>query len=1057
MKIKFIFLTVFIPFVLLFGQFGKNKVQYEKFKWQYIQSSHFDIYYHDESKELAEYAAVETEKAYISIKQKLNWPLQKRYAIIIYNSHNGFQQTNVVGEYMREGIGGVTELYKNRIVLPFEGSYEDFRHVIHHELVHLVMNDMYFGGNVQSLVSGAVKLNIPAWLAEGSCEFESLEWDVQADMFMRDFTFQSNFIPIPYLNGYYAYKGGQSVFKFVHDTYGSKKLEEFYTNLKSTGKVEKCIKRTFNMDFEKFSESWHKYLKKRYWPEITLAEDVNRNAVRLTDHKELKNYQNIAPAISPEGSKIAFMSDRDGYADIYIMNSSDGSDIVRAVKGNRQANLEEMKWLAPGISWSPDGKNIVFAAKSGQHDALVLVDWKKKKKEFFEIQSLKGIYSAAWHPSKDIIAFEGNDGLHSDIYTYDLLNKTLKNITLDKWRNSNPSWSSDGSHLIYSSERIKDEIKSFKHPYQYDIFSVNIGSKEKTRHTNSSWDENYPIFSNDQKMIFFTSDQNGISNIWRQRKDHKAEALTNILGGIFYPNLSRDGKTLYFSAFQNSGWDIYRINNVSELPGKILNLTSFRKEMMAEKNTITGKEEILLPESNQILTKDSTIQITEIANSDINIIENNDTEDNNYRNYIFIPNFSHNLLPQGTLQDTISIDSTQIMANDGKYFDHSYKTKFSLDLVDSQLGYNTFYGFQGYSVFLFSDVLGDHQIGLSTELYIDLKNSDYAISYSYLKNRINLGINYFNYSDYYYSYMPVKDPATGLTVSYTLAVTQFRNYGSSFAASYPINRFNRIDLNETWYVAERTFLNDPSLNSSLGMLINSLAWVQDNVIWSYTAPMDGNRFRLAFDYVPKVSSDNPSFNTITLDYRKYWKANFDYHFALRFNAGTSWGQTPQTFLLGGIDNWINYQYNPEAPIFGNSVNSFSEDMELYYFSRFITPVRGLRYFEKWGHNFFVINAEFRYPFIEYAKLRFPLPINLFQVRGVIFTDIGSAWNENLDLWDNPGFVPIFNSNYNDLMASTGYGIRIFLGYFLLRFDTAWEYDGHNFSKPRYLFSLGGDF
>ncbi len=37
--------------------------------------------------------------------------------------------------------------FKNRVILPFEGSYALFRHVIHHELVHAVLNDMFYGGN----------------------------------------------------------------------------------------------------------------------------------------------------------------------------------------------------------------------------------------------------------------------------------------------------------------------------------------------------------------------------------------------------------------------------------------------------------------------------------------------------------------------------------------------------------------------------------------------------------------------------------------------------------------------------------------------------------------------------------------------------------------------------------------------------------------------------------------------------------------------------------------------------------------------------------------------
>ena len=60
---------------------------------------------------------------------------------------------------MFEGIGGVTELYKNRIVIPFDGSHKEFKHVIHHELVHAFINDYIYGGNIQNLIR--TKICIP--------------------------------------------------------------------------------------------------------------------------------------------------------------------------------------------------------------------------------------------------------------------------------------------------------------------------------------------------------------------------------------------------------------------------------------------------------------------------------------------------------------------------------------------------------------------------------------------------------------------------------------------------------------------------------------------------------------------------------------------------------------------------------------------------------------------------------------------------------------------------------------------------------------------------------
>ena len=53
--------------------------------------------------------------------------------------------------------------------------------------------------------------------------------------------------------------------------------------------------------FESLTKQWHKYLKKEYWPDIDGRDEIEDISIRLTDHKK-KNYYNIAPAISPDGS-----------------------------------------------------------------------------------------------------------------------------------------------------------------------------------------------------------------------------------------------------------------------------------------------------------------------------------------------------------------------------------------------------------------------------------------------------------------------------------------------------------------------------------------------------------------------------------------------------------------------------------------------------------------------------------------------------------------------------------------------------------------------------------
>jgi len=178
--------------------FGKNKVQYKSFEWYYIQSSHFDIHFYEGGKILADFVAEVAEAALVQIENGWKYNLKGRVPIIVYNSHNDFQQTNVIEEYLEEGVGGVTEAFKNRIILPYEGSYSQFRHVIHHELTHAVMFDMFYGGMFPSSIYTASVFQIPLWIAEGLAEYESTGWNTETDMFNRDAT----------INGYLEYGGG---------------------------------------------------------------------------------------------------------------------------------------------------------------------------------------------------------------------------------------------------------------------------------------------------------------------------------------------------------------------------------------------------------------------------------------------------------------------------------------------------------------------------------------------------------------------------------------------------------------------------------------------------------------------------------------------------------------------------------------------------------------------------------------------------------------------------------------------------------------------------------
>jgi hypothetical protein len=122
--------------------FGGNKVQYEKFDFKVLKTEHFDIYHYPEEAAAVQLASRMAERWYARISKVLHHELSGRQPLILYAAHPHFQQTNALSGEVGEGTGGVTEMYKRRIILPFAGGLAETDHVLGHELVHAFQYDM---------------------------------------------------------------------------------------------------------------------------------------------------------------------------------------------------------------------------------------------------------------------------------------------------------------------------------------------------------------------------------------------------------------------------------------------------------------------------------------------------------------------------------------------------------------------------------------------------------------------------------------------------------------------------------------------------------------------------------------------------------------------------------------------------------------------------------------------------------------------------------------------------------------------------------------------------
>lgn len=559
--------------------FGKNKIQYTNFQWQVMKVDHLEVYFYPEERELAETAAALAERSYRELSAKFHQSLSRPIPLILYSTHNYFQQTNTIPDMLPEAVGGFMEFMKGRVVVPFNGSYAQLDHAIRHELVHV-----FTMAKIRSVLRDHDKFQYylpPLWMIEGLAEYWSSEWDAEAEMVLCDAVISGNLVPLDQMyrinNTFQMYKEGQSALEFIAQRYGEDKILRLFENWWKGKKFSDVLEITLGSSLKEVDEDWQYSLKKRYYPLMKDHDMPEQVAEQLTFVGS-----NLKPAVCPTADSsaqdIVFMSNRMGYVDVYQLAHGEGGMVERKlIRGERTTEFESLHQRRSKLSVSSDAL-LAFVSKSQETDVLYL--WEARTGrivERFQFPQLISLSSPCWSPQGDRVAFSGADQHgHVDLYMVETHDGELHQLTADLYEDLDPDWSPDGRFLVFSSDRSPQGRLGFHNLYLYRLENGEI-----QRLTGGSHNDYAPSWSPDGKQIAFSSDREGVFNLYLQdvcEEDGRVHRLTNVLTGAFDPDWSLDGCQLIFCAYGGQRFQIYRMEVPDSLGPGILASKPKREE-----------------------------------------------------------------------------------------------------------------------------------------------------------------------------------------------------------------------------------------------------------------------------------------------------------------------------------------------------------------------------------------------------------------------------------------------------------------------------------------------
>ncbi len=1098
-------------------EFGKNRVQYKKFKWRYYQTRNFNIYFSQNGLALGKYAAQLAEKELPALEDFVEYGSQRRLNIVVYNNFNDLQQSNIGLNIDWQNTGGVTKFVNNKMIVYFDGDHENLKKQIRQGIAKVLLDNLLFGDDLGEFASNQALLDLPKWLTDGYVMYAAENWSAALDDQLKSALLSGDY------RSFYQFAfdkpelAGHAFWHYIADKYRKDNVTYFLylariykslnsASLKVTKKKFKEVLREF---MEQEADKYYKDLRgRRNAPKGTVValEEVNRNL----------DYYRFQVNPNPRNSTYAVVRFKKG---IYRIELEDfGFKRKILLKSGVLDNQNEINPNYPQLAWDPKGSKLVVVYSEKNKLKMFIYDLTKRLKttkqelpeEFDQVNDVKYMLN------DNTLLFSAVKNGYSDIFVYKIQEQTAEQITNDVYDDLDPSFVAfpNRTGIIFSSNRPSGNAinsdTALPSNYRYNVFLVDNWNKTEFRQISQlthvkygnarfpmQYNTNHFTFINDEMGIanryagFFTTRKAGVDTIYRVgdellRNPDNAELdstlqvwnknepdsigfvaittdsaytfpITNYQSSLQETRIAGDGGQVSEVRQEGNLKMLYKLKvNEDALKRRNVNVrpTEYMKKVMEQDKMVKGAATVYIPSAGDTTQNKGAIFQSEFED------EKSDSSG------------------VGKIFEATEEPEEETVLSQAKLYDYRLKfnTEYSVSGFNNSVLMTRWQPYTGGNGPIYltngnSNLNGIVRIGVSDlfedirfiggfRLGLNLDDKDVLFSFHNMRKRVDWGLTYYRSTITNYPFFKDTDVRSIIDNKLYSNLYQFNvSYPWDKVRSLRANialRTDRVTLRTSQYYPPEYTLAAP--DTVTNGLLTHVEYVHDNTINPTLNIWNGLRYKIYTDINTDLTNTKQgklTFNVGT-DIRYYYPIFRNFIWAARGGVDISWGSQKILYYLGGTDSWI-------APKFNNAIKPASD--QSYTYQSLAVNLRGYRQNAANGNNAVVINSEFRLPVFTTLLSR---PINNAFIRNfqlIQFIDLGTAWNGAYDKIGRPssvyGYPPVQVTFKNDglgpFVGGYGFGLRsTLLGYFL-RVDAGWPMNGFFRGKPIWYFSLGLDF